>query len=411
MVTTVQPIRSSRAMAPLRCGEAIAPADFARLRRRMILDGYKWDPQVGDISTLAAFPLLMPKREWKQIATLAEQLAAELMVAESELLVRPELHRHLGLPWKLRRLLRRADRVPPTPAAGRLLRFDFHWTTDGWRISEVNSDVPGGLTEASILPRLMADYFPGIAPAGDPAGRWADEIAAAAPSGSRIALLSAPGYMEDLQIMAYLSSLLAERGMSPSLCDSRRLRWEDGPPFSAIVRFYQGEWLSQLPRRCGWQNFFLGGDIPVANPGIAILTESKRFPLVWDQLSAPMTIWRQLLPETRDPRDAPWRDDDSWLIKSAYCNTGDTVAMRELLSLKEWRAFRRAVNWTPSRWVAQRRFVTLPVESPIGPIFPCLGVYTINGLAAGCYVRFSPNPLIDYAAIDIALLVSEEEES
>ena len=37
------------------------------------------------------------------------------------------------------------------------MRFDFHFTRDGWRISEVNSDVPGGLNESSGFERLMAN--------------------------------------------------------------------------------------------------------------------------------------------------------------------------------------------------------------------------------------------------------------
>lgn len=47
----------------------------------------------------------------------------------------------------------------------RLIRFDFHPTTDGWSVSEVNSDVPGGLLmEASVLPRIAQPYFPQYEP-------------------------------------------------------------------------------------------------------------------------------------------------------------------------------------------------------------------------------------------------------
>jgi hypothetical protein len=52
-------------------------------------------------------------------------------------------------------VLKHAGHSVPTPAAARVLRFDFHWTDQGWKISEVNSDVPGGYCEASDLPRLM----------------------------------------------------------------------------------------------------------------------------------------------------------------------------------------------------------------------------------------------------------------
>jgi hypothetical protein len=35
----------------------------------------------------------------------------------------------------------------------RLVRFDFHLTDAGWVISEANCDVPGGINEASHLPK------------------------------------------------------------------------------------------------------------------------------------------------------------------------------------------------------------------------------------------------------------------
>jgi hypothetical protein len=89
-----------------------------------------------------------------------------------------------------------------------------------------------------------------------------------------------------------------------------------------------------------------------------------------------MTAWRRLLPETRDPRDAPWQRDDGWLVKSAMSNTGDDVSMRELLpQLLAPGAMVGAPE--PSRWVAQRRFDAVAIP-PVGLRRVCLGVYAIN---------------------------------
>src|SRR5687768_18011892 len=75
------------------------PADAAaRLRRRAIFDCCKWDPQVGDTSTIARFPIVLVRRAWDELATLAQSLAREALAAESELANRPELHAGLGLP-------------------------------------------------------------------------------------------------------------------------------------------------------------------------------------------------------------------------------------------------------------------------------------------------------------------------
>jgi glutathionylspermidine synthase len=403
---------------PFRSETELDRDDFLSLRRRMVLEGFKWDPQVGDVSTIARFPIVLPLSRWRELQFLAERLAAELESAENELLHRPDLHHRLGLPWRLRRLLRSAA-SSPAPAAARILRFDFHWTDDGWRISEVNSDVPSGFTESSNLPRLMAKYYPHLRIAGNPAADWADAVAATA-RGPHIALLAATGFMEDQQIVAYLASLLAERGFIPHLVGLSNLTCDNSHRGAAalaavnpillggIVRFYQAEWLAARPAQHIRSMLFGDSQTPVYNPGTAALTESKRFPLVWNDLSTPLPTWRSLLPETRDPRHAPWMIDDAWLVKSAMCNTGDTVSIRSQLTPLQWRKIVRDVRWWPSHWIAQRRFSPLPLETPAGPVYPCIGVFTINGRAAGIYGRFSYRPLIDFAAVDVAVLIEEQ---
>jgi glutathionylspermidine synthase len=231
-----------------------------------------------------------------------------------------------------------------------------------------------------------------------------------------VALLAAPGFMEDQQVVGYMGRLLAERGVTPHLIDPTQLAWRDGHaylrdlPLAAVVRFYQAEWLARLPgrhRACWWPLASCGGT-PVTNPISAALTESKRFPLVWDQLRTGLRAWRRLLPETRDPREAPWRKDDGWLLKSAFCNTGDTVSAASLTPPKDWRKTQWLARLLPQQWIAQRRFETSPTDTPLGNMYPCVGVYTIDGRAAGAYVRLSHRPVVDYRAIDAALLIEPD---
>ena len=139
------------------------------------------------------------------------------------------------------------------------------------------------------------------------------------------------------------------------------------------------------------------------------LTESKRFPLVWDRLRTRLPAWRRLLPETCDPRDAPWQTDDRWLVKTAFCNTGDSVSAASLMTAKDWRKTRWLARLFPRQWVAQRRFDALPLTTPIGEMHCCVGIYTIDGRAAGAYARVSHRPVIDYRAIDAALLIERDE--
>jgi hypothetical protein len=157
-----------------------------------------------------------------------------------------------------------------------------------------------------------------------------------------------------------------------------------------------------------WRPFFRDGRTPVCNPGTALLAESKRFPLVWDKLRTRLRSWRRLLPETRDPRDAPWQSDDGWLLKTAFCNTGDTVSAASITPAKDWRKTRWLARLFPRDWVAQRRFETSSIESPLGDMYPCVGVYTIDGRAAGAYVRLSHRPIVDYRAIDAAMLIAPD---
>ncbi|HEY4003301.1 MAG TPA: hypothetical protein VGO93_30815, partial [Candidatus Xenobia bacterium] len=233
----------------------LSSRDFADIRRKMILDHCKWDPQVGDVSTLADFALVMQADAWSELARLAEQLTAELLTVETQLLAYPTLWPRLGLPAPLARALRRNR---PTPAAARVMRFDFHPTWTGWQISEVNSDVPGGYTEGAAFTQLMAAALPGTRPAGNPLQAVTEALGE-----GTIGLLSAAGYMEDHQVIATLAGALRQSGRQVVLANPAQVEWRhgrasvNGNPVDAIVRFFQAEWLPTV--RGPWERFLTGG--------------------------------------------------------------------------------------------------------------------------------------------------------
>jgi hypothetical protein len=400
-------------MTPWLPAEPLADDAFAVLRRRAIFECRKWDPQVGDVSVVARAPLVLRADAWSEVAGLAAALARETLAAEAELVTRPDLHGRLGLSRPVRRALRRA--AGPASGAARLIRFDFHHTLEGWRISEANTDVPGGLNEASGFATLMAPHYPWARQTGDPAAAYCRALlAAAGVSSPTIALVHATAYSDDQQMMAFLAQHLAAAGARVHLASPSHLRWREGlaeldaawwrGPLDLVARFFPSEWLPLLPARSGWPNFFAGARTPLANPSSALLTQSKRFPLVWDDLRTPLPTWRALLPETRDPRDADWRDGRGWVLKPALGRVGEGVGVSDALDRQEWRRIRRAAAWWPRHWVAQRRFHTSPTGSPDAPMFPCLGVYTVDGAVVGAYGRTAPRPLIDARAIDAAVL-------
>lgn len=59
--------------------------------------------------------------------------------------------------------------------------------------------------------------------------------------------------------------------------------------------------------------------------------------------------------------------------------------------------------------MAQQRFATVPVATPIGEVHPCLGVYTVDAVAAGAYARTSVDGLVDGRAADTAVLIGAAE--
>jgi hypothetical protein len=221
----------------------------------LVLEGCKWDPQVGDVATLAPFPLLIGRQEWDRLAHAAERLTTETLALEAALLRRPELHAELGLSRALCGALVRSRDASVT-ADLRVMRFDFHPAAAGWRVSEVNSDVPGGYAESSAFTAMMAGHFPGTLPTGNPGAAVADVLAARVRLDGPVALLTAAGFMEDHQVVSYLARELIRRGIRPTLAAPGHLRvrdrrahlesdWYVGP-LSAVVRFYQAEWLPRL---------------------------------------------------------------------------------------------------------------------------------------------------------------------
>src|SRR6185503_17472644 len=102
------------------------------------------------------------------------------------------------------------------------------------------------------------------------------------------------------------------------------------------------------------------------------------------------------------------RTDDGWLLKSAFCNAGDSVSIREHMPERQWRRTAWSGRLFPRSWVAQRRFEVTPLDTPVGTLHPCIGVYVIDGRACGAYGRLSRGPVVRYDATDVAVLVEHE---
>ena len=278
-------------------GAALAADAYAAVRRATIFRWGKWDPQFEDVSVLCDFPIILRRNEWLRVAAWAEQLAAETLAAEEELVRRPDLHTWLGLPRAVRRVLSHAAACPPCNGP-RVMRFDFHLTTDGWRITEVNSDVPGGFIEASGFAREVAACYPSLRVAGDPAAAYADAWARRLDPGALVVLVHATAYTDDRQVMVYLGRQLEARGLRSCLASPADLIWrKGGQPFRRRV--------------CGGS----GRRAPLLSGGMAA------------EPSSPLRLG-QLLPQQPHPAEQPgYRTVDAeQAISSGVVPTADAAA-------------------------------------------------------------------------------------
>jgi len=115
------------------------------------------------------------------------------------------------------------------------------------------------------------------------------------------------------------------------------------------------------------------------------------------------------MPESRHPSSCHCKEDGTWVVKGAFSNNGDEVFVSSVTDARTFARFSRLLDTNPNDWVLQRKFETVSVASDAGPLYPCVGVYTINGQAAGVYARASTGPITDYSALDVALLIAEDE--
>jgi len=398
---------------PYRLGSPLADDVWRAVKLRTIFECCKWDVQSEDHCVLAQFPLLIEASPWQELCVISTALSAELTAAERELLGRSDLHARLGLPKDLRREFARL--AEPTPGAARVMRFDFHFTDEGWRISEVNADVPGGFIESSGFTQLMAAHYPGTTAPPDPADAYARALANQFGAGAVVALVHATAYADDSQVMQFLGKRIAAQGLRAIMASPTHVSWDQGHAsisssfaesrLDALVRFFPAEWLPVLPAKSQWRPFCTRSRTPISNPVSAVLVQSKRFPLVWDHLSTSLPTWRAVLPETRCPSILSARQLKEWVVKPALGRVGEDVAIAGATTERSLEQIHKAAKRRSSAWVAQRRFTALPISNGDREYYPCIGVFTIDGNVVGAYGRIGRKPLIDGDAQDIAVLI------
>ncbi|MCL2522748.1 MAG: glutathionylspermidine synthase family protein [Erysipelotrichales bacterium] len=374
--------------------------EYYNYRLDVIFDSYKWDLQANDQSTISDKVVLLNQETINFLAKSAVALYNETMAMEEVIKKRPDLMLKMGISPTMADALFNCQYNQKEHL--RLMRFDYHPTKAGWKISEVNSDVPAGYPEASILPQLAEKYFPKYQKSVDTGKMLVDGFLRIAPANSHIAYLHDTQTVEDYQILHFIGDMLKKHGHEPIYMSPADLKWEDNEAINAgaIMRYYPVEWL-EYEEGADWLSF-INTKTPSCNHPTALLTQSKRLPLIWDELKLDLPFWKQLLPETKCLNDV--KNDNGWILKPAFGRVGEGINIPKAVSKVEDSLIRQAAKDHPNQWVMQKMFESLPIEG----LHLSLGVFVIDGKFAGLYGRTSKLPRIDSEASEVPVLVKKE---
>ena len=389
-------------------------------RLNVMFNCYKWDPQFLDNNTIAKYALVISKKEHEELERLTEDMDYETRKAEEILNEHLEITKILALPKKIKKELKAMDNYDKDKHI-RLMRYDFHPTIEGkWAVSEVNSDVPGGFAEASLMPQAAIDIL-------ETNKYWyrnfgeilTKAIATKVVSGGRIMLVHCTSYSDDRQVMQFLGDKLKNMGFTVIYAAADHVRFINQEAISvlsgnegkidAIVRFTPLEWLIDIKPK-HWEGYFNTNTISCNHP-IAIYAQTKRFPLAWnmvEKFGGKFTTWKQLLPETHEVKEV--KNKSGYIYKPACGRVGERISIKEACKEDEYEKILKDVKKHPKQYIAQKQFNSKPLVSEDGEKYHvCIGSYSVEGGHAGYYARISQTPRIDSYAADIPVLIDNEK--
>ena len=385
----------------------------------VMLDCYKWDPQFCDNNTVAKYALVLSEKEHEELKLLTEKLIKETTEAENFLNKNLKYSKALEIPNKFRSDIKSMKNYNPDKHI-RLMRFDFHPTLENkWAVSEVNSDVPGGFAEATLMNRKSLEYLSNENYYAISFGDFlADAIKKKVRQEGRIMLVHCTSYSDDRQVMQFLGDKLSGMGYEVIYAAADQLKFENGKAISilnnregevdGIIRFSPLEWVADMKTK-NWHGYFDTETVSCNHP-IAIFAQTKRFPFVWDLLESKgidLSTWRELLPETLEVNDK--KVDDKFIYKPVYGRVGENISIKEACKDDEYKKILRDVKRHPKKYLAQKKFNSRPLTNEDGEEFHvCIGSYGVENSHAGYYARISRSPRIDSYAADIPVLIEKE---
>ena len=399
---------------------AIPEDKYHEYKINLMFDCYKWDPQFLDNNTVAKYALVLTEKEHEEIKEITESIDKETIEAENFLNKNLKMAKGLALPKKIYGELKKMGNYDPDKHV-RLMRYDFHPTVDGtWAVSEVNSDVPGGFAESSLMPQEAINAI------GDKSFSFinfgdiiTNAIKEKIKENGTIFFVHCTCYSDDRQVMQFLGDKLKKDGYKVIYGAADHLRFKDGKAYSilsgnecevdAIFRFTPLEWLKDMKPKF-WDGYFNTTTMSCNHP-IAIFAQTKRFPLIWDDLEKAginLSSWRKYLPETIEVSKA--KGKEGFIFKPACGRVGEKISIKEACKGNEYKDILKDVKKHPKEYLAQKKFISKPLLGLKSEEYHvCLGSYTVNGMHSGYYARISNLPRIDSNAADIPVLIERSK--
>jgi glutathionylspermidine synthase len=388
----------------------ISAAEQARVLRTMRFRNFKWDTWASGTCLVLPEALVLSRAVHEHVVRTVEQLNGALGRFEARVRGDAEALRRLAIPPELFPLIR--DEEERTL---QIARYDLFPTEDGrWLVSEFNEDVPGGFNEAE-LPPLLGDPGPGLSWEGDLRQHFVDAFEPY----DHVALLYATGFADDLQHVLILERWLQEAGHrtvlgSPVHLERRWLRPHVlGTRVAAAFRFYPAEWMPALENLGTWLR--LGVRLPMMNPVHRLVRQSKTIFALWAEDRYCDARDRALVaahcPRTADfePAQLPMlrQERERWVLKRAFGRMADGVVIGALSTDRQWGDALTDAARAPAGHCIQEYFRVRPLQFGVGPLYPAIGAYVVNGRFAGYYSRAAARPLITHEAFHVATLVQD----
>jgi hypothetical protein len=371
----------------------------------MSIDYHMWNAYVDGRLSALADPIRLPRRELEELAALSERFAR--LIEKTIDLVRGDaaLLGFYGFNPGLRRMIESEPARLPVAFA----RYDAFRTPGGWRFSEFNCDVPGGVHEGAGLNDLIG---------GTPSRFQVVDLLAESLCRNTvrptIAICYASGFAEDLEQCQFLRRKWSRIGLRSILCNPENLVWNGrdlrafGEHIDIVYRFFPVEWLTEVDNLDALLSASRSGGLPMINGLSSLIGQSKKTMALWHERldlfdSEERDLILRHVPRSEEFRlanlDRYRRDRERLVVKRQFGRIGEEVLMGVHSDDEEWADWLRWPGSEPEEWIVQERFENLPIDVEGETIYGCFGPYVVDGRFAGLYNRFARDGFIAFNAL------------